>query len=94
MYWIHSYSSEPLLTVVYKTSYRQIPWSLEATRLHVIMIPDSKIHGANMEPIWSRQDPGGPHVVPVNLAIWDRNRIVLKLDKHLNCAATEMSVKF
>ena len=33
-------------------------------------VPDSKVHGANMGPIWGRQDPGGPHVGPVNLAIW------------------------
>ena len=32
--------------------------------------PDSKVHGANMGPIWGRQDPGGPHVDPMNLAIW------------------------
>ena len=35
------------------------------------MIPDSKVDGANMGPIWGRQDPGGPHVGPMNLAIWD-----------------------
>ena len=34
-------------------------------------IPDSKVHGANMGPIWGRQDPGGTHVGPVNFAIWD-----------------------
>ena len=34
-------------------------------------IPDSKVHGANMGPIWGRQDPGGPHVGPMNLVIWD-----------------------
>ena len=34
-------------------------------------IPDSKVHGANMGPIWGRQDPGGFHVGPMNLAIWD-----------------------
>ena len=34
-------------------------------------IADSKVHGANMGPIWGRQDPGGPHVGPMNLAIWD-----------------------
>ena len=34
-------------------------------------IPDSKIHGANMEPNWGRQDPGGPDVGHINLAIWD-----------------------
>ena len=32
--------------------------------------PDSRVHGANMGPIWGRQDPGGPHVGPINLAIW------------------------
>ena len=32
--------------------------------------PDSKVHWANMGPIWGRQDPGGPHVGPMNLAIW------------------------
>ena len=34
--------------------------------------PDSKVHGAN---IWGLQDPGGPHVGPMNLAIWDGFRI-------------------
>ena len=34
-----------------------------------ITIPDSKVHGANMGPFWGRQDPGGPHVGPMNLAI-------------------------
>ena len=36
-----------------------------------IKIPDSKVHGANMGPIWGQQDPGGPHVGPMNFAIWD-----------------------
>ena len=31
--------------------------------------PDSKVYGANMGPTWGRQDPGGPHVGPMNLAI-------------------------
>ena len=34
-------------------------------------IPDSKVHGANMGPTWVRSTPGGPHVVPMNLAIRD-----------------------
>ena len=34
------------------------------------IFPDSKVHGANMGPIWGRQDPGGPHVGPMNFAIW------------------------
>ena len=32
--------------------------------------PDSKVHGANMGPIWGRQDPGGPHDGPMNFAVW------------------------
>ena len=39
--------------------------------------PDSKVHEANMVPIWGRQDPGGPRVGPMNLAIW------VKLLRHL-----------
>ena len=33
--------------------------------------PDSKVHGANMGPIWGRQNPGGPYVGPMNFAIWE-----------------------
>ena len=52
------------------------------TELHHLMIyqvlldifsynlPDSNVHGANMGPIWGQQDPGGPHVGPMNFAIW------------------------
>ena len=32
--------------------------------------PEGKVHGAKMGPIWGRQDPGGPHVGPMNFAIW------------------------
>ena len=31
---------------------------------------DSKVHEANMGPIWGQKDPGGPHVCPVNFAFW------------------------
>ena len=31
------------------------------------------VHGANMGPIWDRHNPGGPHVGPINLAIWAVN---------------------
>ena len=44
-------------------------------------VPDSRVHGANMGPIWGRQDPGGMggaggggggvHVGTMNFAIWD-----------------------
>ena len=36
--------------------------------------PDSKVHGANMGPIWGRRDPDGPHVGPMNFAIWVTRR--------------------
>ena len=32
--------------------------------------PVNKVNGANMGPIWDRQDPGGSHFGPINLAIW------------------------
>ena len=40
--------------------------------LHVLTLipPDSKVHGATMGPISGRQDQGGPHVGPMNFAIW------------------------
>ena len=56
------------------------------------LTPDSKVHGANMGPIWGRQDPGGPHVGPMNVAIWDcyskkvafnRNMIWINLRKFI-----------
>ena len=39
--------------------------------IHMKHIPDGKVHGANMGPIWGRQDPGEPHVGPMNFAIWE-----------------------
>ena len=42
--------------------------------------PEGDVHGANMGPIWGRQDPGGSHVGPMNFAIWD---IVMHLQKVL-----------
>ena len=44
------------------------------TGVHLsVKIPDSKVHGANMGPIWVLSAPGGPHVGPMNLAIKDAN---------------------
>ena len=44
-------------------------WNIAMTQQN----PDSKVHGANMGPIWGRQDPDGPHVGPMNFAIWEIN---------------------
>ena len=43
---------------------KQVSW-----RSWTLNLPDSMVHGANMGPIWGRQDPGEPHVGPMNLAI-------------------------
>ena len=32
--------------------------------------PDSKVHGTNLGPTWVLSAPDGPHVGPMNLAIW------------------------
>ena len=45
--------------------------STETTAEFHYDIPNSKVYGANMGSIWGRQDPGGPHVGPMNLAISD-----------------------
>ena len=29
--------------------------------MDLTIYPNSKVHGANMGPIWGRQDPDGPH---------------------------------
>ena len=42
------------------------PYDMEIRSIY----PDSKVHGAIMGPIWGRQEPGGPHVGPMNFAIW------------------------
>ena len=53
-----------------KTSYRLMNRG-PGSSLDSIAIPDSKVYGPNMGPIWDRQDPGGPHVGPMNFVIWD-----------------------
>ena len=58
-------------------------WGCESSVLILVMLcpesiqhlPDSKVHGANMGSIWGRQDPGGPHVGPINFAIWALSQI-------------------
>ena len=38
------------------------------------IFPDGQVYGANMGPTWGRQDLGGPHVDPMDHAIWVRSR--------------------
>ena len=39
------------------------------TTTYMYLNPDSKVHAANMGPIWGRQEPGGPHIGPIDIAI-------------------------
>ena len=66
--WNFGWISNPVKVCLFKAAL--LPVSSQWTFLH-IKIPDSKVYGANMWPSWGRQDPGGPHVGPMNLAIWD-----------------------
>ena len=43
--------------------------NLKVCHLFHFGFPDGKVHGANMGSIEGQQDPGGPHVGPMNLAI-------------------------
>ena len=57
------------------------PWNiLDVINRPRQLIPDSKVHGANMEPIWGQQDPGGLHVGPMNFAIWDHILIPIMIE--------------
>ena len=46
-------------------------WQLDAVfQIWLVVVnPDSKVHGANMEPTWFLSAPDGPRVGPMNLAI-------------------------
>ena len=40
------------------------------SHVNLTNFPESKVHGANMGPTWVLSAPDGPHVGPMNLAIW------------------------
>ena len=47
-----------------------LAWQRQCQCVWKGVYPDNKVHGANMGPIWGRQDPGGPYFGPMNFAIW------------------------
>ena len=51
-------------------SRRMSNWPYHVPTFFLLYHPDNKVRGANMGPIWGRQDPGGPHAGHMNLAIW------------------------
>ena len=46
-------------------------YEYDVTHPYNIDILDIEIYGANTGPTWDRHDPGGPHVGPTSLLIWD-----------------------
>ena len=56
--------------------------------------PDSTVHGANMGPIWGRQDPGGPHVGPMNFAIWGDANSIAAGDMIIYVATSDDNARF
>ena len=47
-----------------------IPEANELQHVQGYNCPDNKLHGANMGSIWVLSAPDGPHVSPMNFAIW------------------------
>ena len=67
--WVYVHVCE---VVAYAVVAEVILWSTPTT-----LLPDSKVHEANMGPIWGRQDPGEPHVGPMNFAIRAVHQVIL-----------------
>ena len=55
---------------------------------NTLYYPDNKLHGANIGPIWGRQDPGGPYVGLMNFAIW----VVTVRQQHQRTAALQNNI--
>ena len=55
--------------------------------------PDSKVHGANMGPIWGRQDPGGPHIGPMNFGRHFTDDIFRCIFINKKCMLIKISLK-
>ena len=56
----------------------------------VYHVPNSKVHGANMGPIWGQQDPVGSHVGPMNFGIWGHIRNKIISSRHPSWLLTNM----
>ena len=72
-------------------------WYLYASRINQLdrmLHTESKVHGADMGPIWGRQDPGGPHVGPMNLAIWASYVITGKSKALIHSKSTRFQIQF
>ena len=56
-----------ILALPYKSNLQCVMRARCVPRTDMTGNPESKIHGTNMGPTWGRQDPGGPHVGPMNV---------------------------
>ena len=71
MNFIFSVSGESLQETGFNLGPNLIGTKVVVMMKLIPIIPDSKVHGTYMGPTWGRQDPGGPHVGPMILAIWN-----------------------
>ena len=69
VYFKESYCSFFISIIIYYISMNLIKW--RTFPLITISNPDSKVHGVNMGPTRVLSAPGGPHVGPMHLAIWE-----------------------
>ena len=69
-------------------------WTSSTTIITRIYNTDSKVHGTNMGPIWGWQDPGGPHVGPMNFVIWEVSRFWSSTNsRDLSCSPTGVNIQ-
>ena len=70
---MHAHNNDPItyfhIWSIHKVSFQNRAFKL--VTVEAFNIPSSKVHGTNMGPIRGLQDPDGPHVGPMNFAIWD-----------------------
>ena len=80
---LSKYKSPELFLLSGKTTSAETSIVAFIATLSVHIFSDSKVLGANMGPIWGRQDPGGPIVGPMNFAILvfhsTRNKLPLRI---------------
>ena len=79
---------------IFKNTRRDLAW------FHIsmyIIIPDNKDHEAYMGPTWVLSAPGGPHVGPMNLAIRDIDRYIVRFPSvslHLSSSRPDDVIKW
>ena len=52
------------------SSHSRLRFHAQTIHHKMCALRDSTVHGANMGPIWGRQDPDGPHVGPMDFVFW------------------------